>query len=124
MKKIKQYYPLDFEQIFTQNSTQAPMTLRIHPDFNQQNWIGGKVRTVVLIGKDAPLLERLLSADVTCIVAQRLEQAVHIASSEAQAGDTVLLSPACASLDQFTDYQERGRVKPPCPPKCNGKYYQ
>ncbi|MBE8190253.1 MAG: 16S rRNA (cytosine(967)-C(5))-methyltransferase RsmB [Candidatus Thioglobus sp.] len=39
VKKIKQYYPSDFEQIFTQNNTQAPMTLRIHPDFNQQNWI-------------------------------------------------------------------------------------
>jgi len=31
LKKIKQYYPNDFEQIFTQNNTQAPMTLRIHP---------------------------------------------------------------------------------------------
>ncbi|RUA05832.1 MAG: 16S rRNA (cytosine(967)-C(5))-methyltransferase RsmB, partial [Gammaproteobacteria bacterium] len=31
LKKIKQYYPNDFEQIFTQNNTQAPMTLRLHP---------------------------------------------------------------------------------------------
>ncbi len=72
--------------------------------------VKGKVRTLVLIGKDAPLLESLLSNDVACINARFLEQAVHIASEVAQVGDTVLLSPACASLDQFTDYQERGRV--------------
>lgn len=33
-KKVKHYYPQHFEQIFTQNNTQAPMTLRIHPSFN------------------------------------------------------------------------------------------
>ncbi len=33
VKKIKQYYPQDFEQIFKQNNTQAPMTIRVHPDF-------------------------------------------------------------------------------------------
>ncbi|AYQ57476.1 Ribosomal RNA small subunit methyltransferase B [Bathymodiolus thermophilus thioautotrophic gill symbiont] len=37
LKKIKQYYPNDFEQIFQQNNTQAPMTLRIHPDFHKQS---------------------------------------------------------------------------------------
>jgi 16S rRNA (cytosine967-C5)-methyltransferase len=38
IKKIKQYYPNDFENIFIQNNTQAPMTLRLHPDFNQQKF--------------------------------------------------------------------------------------
>ncbi|CAB5503331.1 16S rRNA (cytosine(967)-C(5))-methyltransferase (EC [Bathymodiolus thermophilus thioautotrophic gill symbiont] len=37
LKKIKQYYPNDFEQIFQQNNTQAPMTLRVHPDFHKQS---------------------------------------------------------------------------------------
>ncbi len=34
LKKIKQYYPNDFEQVFKQNNTQAPMTLRLHPQHN------------------------------------------------------------------------------------------
>jgi UDP-N-acetylmuramoylalanine--D-glutamate ligase len=39
-----------------------------------------------------------------------MEQAVQAASRIAQAGDTVLLSPACASLDMFRDYAHRGAV--------------
>ena len=38
VKKIKQYYPQDFEQIFKQNNTQAPMTIRVHPDFQLDNY--------------------------------------------------------------------------------------
>lgn len=38
VKKIKQYYPQDFEQIFNQNNTQAPMTIRVHPDFQLENY--------------------------------------------------------------------------------------
>ena len=38
-----------------------------------------------------------------------LREAVEFAASEAVAGDVVLLSPACASFDMFTDYQDRGR---------------
>jgi UDP-N-acetylmuramoylalanine--D-glutamate ligase len=37
-----------------------------------------------------------------------LEAAVKAASADAQPGDTVLLSPACASFDQFTDFEARG----------------
>jgi UDP-N-acetylmuramoylalanine--D-glutamate ligase len=70
----------------------------------------GRVRLAVLIGRDAPALAAAL--DGACPVArcESLEQAVTVAASAAQPGDTVLLSPACASLDMFRDYTHRGDV--------------
>lgn len=69
-----------------------------------------KARAVVLIGKDADLLESVLGNRVRTESAGDLQNAVRLAEELARPGDTVLLSPACASLDQFVDYQERGRV--------------
>ena len=66
-------------------------------------------RAVVLLGRDAPLLERALRASgVDLIAAASIEEAVVRASAVAQRGDAVLLSPACASWDMFRDYAERG----------------
>jgi UDP-N-acetylmuramoylalanine--D-glutamate ligase len=66
-------------------------------------------RAVVLLGRDAPLLERTLrAAGVDLIAAAGIEDAVTLASDLAQPGDAVLLSPACASWDMFRDYAERG----------------
>jgi UDP-N-acetylmuramoylalanine--D-glutamate ligase len=70
----------------------------------------GKVRHVVLIGKDAPRLEAVLAGVVSTERAADLPSAVRAASRVARAGDTVLLSPACASLDMFRDYAQRGEV--------------
>jgi UDP-N-acetylmuramoylalanine--D-glutamate ligase len=70
----------------------------------------GKVRHVVLIGKDAPSLERALSGACTTERATSMEDAVARAARAAREGDTVLLSPACASLDMFRDYGHRGDV--------------
>jgi UDP-N-acetylmuramoylalanine--D-glutamate ligase len=39
-----------------------------------------------------------------------LEAAIHHAASAAQPGDTILLAPACASFDQFLNYEERGKL--------------
>ncbi len=68
----------------------------------------GKVRHTVLIGRDAPLLARALAGVSTLETCATLAQAVHAAARAARAGDTVLLSPACASLDMFRDYTQRG----------------
>jgi UDP-N-acetylmuramoylalanine--D-glutamate ligase len=70
----------------------------------------GKVRHTVLIGRDAPLVARALEGVCTLETCATLPQAVRAAARAAQPGDTVLLSPACASLDMFRDYAQRGAV--------------
>jgi UDP-N-acetylmuramoylalanine--D-glutamate ligase len=70
----------------------------------------GKVRHVVLIGKDAALIEAALEGICTTERAATLEAAVRAAARAARPGDTVLLSPACASFDMFRDYAHRGDV--------------
>ncbi len=68
----------------------------------------GKVRHVVLIGRDAPALAAALAGVCGVERAASLPAAVQAAARVAQPGDTVLLSPACASLDMFRDYAHRG----------------
>ncbi|HEX4856135.1 MAG TPA: UDP-N-acetylmuramoyl-L-alanine--D-glutamate ligase, partial [Limnobacter sp.] len=68
-------------------------------------------RRVVLIGKDAENIRGALQpAAVECHRANSLEEAVKLASTHAVAGDCVLLSPACASLDMFRNYVHRAEV--------------
>jgi len=70
-------------------------------------------RAVVLIGRDAGLIERAITAAGAAYPVRRarsLPEAVAMASGEACAGDAVLLSPACASLDMFRDYVQRAEV--------------
>ena len=69
-----------------------------------------KAKGVVLMGKDADLIETALNGCVPVYKATSMQEAVTIASKLADAGDSVLLSPACASLDQYKNYQERGDV--------------
>ncbi len=68
----------------------------------------GKARGVVLLGIDAPRIARVLQGLVPLQRAASMEAAVVQAAAWAQPGDTVLLSPACASQDMFADYAERG----------------
>jgi len=72
--------------------------------------LAGKVRGALLIGRDARLLGAALAGACPVEYCQTLEAAVHRAAQLARAGDTVLLSPACASLDMFRDYAHRGDV--------------
>jgi UDP-N-acetylmuramoylalanine--D-glutamate ligase len=68
----------------------------------------GKVRHAILIGQDAKLVEAALRGVATSEFATDMDDAVQRAASAAKEGETVLLSPACASLDMFRDYAHRG----------------
>ena len=70
----------------------------------------GKVRTTVLLGRDAGLIETALAGICHTTRVADMPEAVRAAARFAQPGDTVLLSPACSSLDMFRDYAERGNV--------------
>jgi UDP-N-acetylmuramoylalanine--D-glutamate ligase len=66
-------------------------------------------RAVLLIGRDAPDVARgLAGAKVPVETVGTLDAAVARALAIAQGGDVVLMSPACASLDQFANYEARG----------------
>lgn len=68
-------------------------------------------RAVVLIGRDAPLIEAALaSTGVPLLHAASMGEAVKLAAGRAHPGDAVLLSPACASFDMFKDYAHRAAV--------------
>ncbi|MEG3165020.1 UDP-N-acetylmuramoyl-L-alanine--D-glutamate ligase [Sphingomonas sp. PB2P19] len=68
----------------------------------------GHVARAYTIGEAGPRFAAILKPDMAVEEAGTLDVAVHRAAANARPGDTVLLSPACASFDQFRDYEERG----------------
>ncbi|MFK3970054.1 UDP-N-acetylmuramoyl-L-alanine--D-glutamate ligase [Pseudomonas sp. NPDC087358] len=72
--------------------------------------VANHCRAVVLLGRDAQLLADTFGDSVPLIRVNTLEEAVQRAADLAQQGDAVLLSPACASLDMFKHFEERGRL--------------
>jgi UDP-N-acetylmuramoylalanine--D-glutamate ligase len=68
------------------------------------------VRAAYTIGEAGPMFARLLRNKISVSECEVLEQAVGAAAASAKPGETVLLSPACASFDQFKDYESRGEA--------------
>jgi UDP-N-acetylmuramoylalanine--D-glutamate ligase len=116
-------------------ATNVDAALKAIDAFPQRLWIilGGKdkgtdyaplrsalerrAKAVLLIGAEegypyaaAPLIRTALAGAVPLVGCGTLKRAVRYAREHAQSGDTVLLSPACASFDQFQNYEERGKT--------------
>ncbi|MNE05170.1 UDP-N-acetylmuramoylalanine--D-glutamate ligase [compost metagenome] len=72
--------------------------------------VAAHCRAVVLLGRDAERLAEALGDAIPLIRVKTLEEAVQQCAALAKAGDSVLLSPACASLDMFKNFEERGRL--------------
>jgi UDP-N-acetylmuramoylalanine--D-glutamate ligase len=92
----------------------GPLVVIAGGDGKNQDFAGlrdafrGKVRHVVLIGRDADAIAATLAGVCATERATDMAAAVRAAHAAARPGDTVLLSPACASLDMFRDYAHRG----------------
>jgi UDP-N-acetylmuramoylalanine--D-glutamate ligase len=69
-----------------------------------------KARALVLLGRDACRIAAAIAGAVPWYRAQDMRHAVALAAQLARPGDSVLLSPACASFDMFRNYEERGTV--------------
>lgn len=67
------------------------------------------VREAILLGRDAKLIAAALDGACPVTHVNTLQEAVSVAAQKAHSGDAVLLSPACASLDMFKNYEERGQ---------------
>ncbi len=74
------------------------------------NLLRQRVKRVYTIGAAAEKIESQIKGAVQLDHAETLETAIRHASTDAKPGDIVLLAPACASLDQFRNYEHRGKV--------------
>ena len=80
-------------------------------DYTQLNsLLRERVKVVYTIGSAAKKIEGQIAGVTKVVHAETLEAAVDRAATQAEAGDVVLLAPACSSFDQFENYEQRGRV--------------
>jgi len=83
-------------------------------DFTKLRSVIGNVKAVITIGEAAPLIEEALASVVPIARARTMKDAVELAARTAEAGQLVVLSPACASFDMFRNFEHRGEVFREC----------
>jgi UDP-N-acetylmuramoylalanine--D-glutamate ligase len=71
--------------------------------------IDSKVKELVLFGEAANKIDGLIGGIVKTSKCRTLKEAIELAYQHSRTGDVVLLSPGCASFDEFSNYKERGR---------------
>ena len=77
--------------------------------------VENKVKTIIILGENGDNIKRVFKEHVNNIIeTKNMQEAVDNSFSIANAGDTVLLSPACSSFDLFDNYEDRGRVFKDC----------
>ena len=76
--------------------------------------VSAHARLAILFGEDADLIEAALQDVVRIARVSTMSEAVSLADAEAESGDVVLLSPACASFDMFRNFEHRGEVFMTC----------
>jgi len=69
-----------------------------------------KVKNIILIGEATPIIKKELKGSATMYETETLFNAIKTLQKLTEAGDIVLFSPACASFDQFKDFEDRGKV--------------
>lgn len=78
-------------------------------DYAELFSLGFEIKEVVCFGEDAKNIQKCATEhNYNCAIFQKFDDAVNFAISEAKSGDFVLLSPACSSFDEFSNYAERG----------------
>jgi UDP-N-acetylmuramoylalanine--D-glutamate ligase len=102
---------------FAENQGDRKIVVILGGDGKQQDFsplrdaVARHARAAILIGRDAPMIGAAIAgAGVTVESAGDMSDAVRRARALAQAGDAVLLSPACASFDMYRNYEHRARV--------------
>ena len=77
--------------------------------------VASKVKSIICLGENNKMIQSNFKSVVSNIlVVNSMEEAVSCSHSNADVGDTVLLSPACASFDLFKNYEERGQMFKSC----------
>ncbi len=94
-----------------------------HQDFSSlAPLIAEKTRAAILIGEGAPKMAQQWRGKTEILHAPSMQEAVQVAWNKAKPRGVVLLSPACASFDMFTDYEQRGREFVRCVNQIGGAY--
>jgi UDP-N-acetylmuramoylalanine--D-glutamate ligase len=101
--KALESFPANIHQILGGKDKGSDYTLL-------SNLIRERVKRVYTIGAAASKIESQVSGSAEIVHAETLDAAVNRAAAAASPGDVVLLAPACASFDQFNNYEHRGRV--------------